>query len=127
MRRFLLIDDDDHEFMYVNFLFKDRFKNEFSLVHAANLTGALDYLSKKTVEMILLDDKLGDGLTSAESIPILQRKAFNVPMVVISKDITSKHLKDRVRLRTNIVVDKFDLKKALAAGVFDVPIAARAL
>lgn len=119
MRRFLLIDDDKHEFMYVKFLFKDRFKNGFSLGYAQNLNAASDYLSKTGVDTILLDDKLGGGLTSADTIPMLQRKAFNVPIIVLSKDISGQHLKDRLRLGTNKVIDKFDLKSQLARGVFD--------
>lgn len=119
MKRFLLIDDDKIEFMYVKFLFKDRFKNGFTLGYAKSLNEAQDYLSHKGVDTILLDDKLGGGLTSADTIPILQRKAFNVPIIVISKDINGRHLKDRMRLGVNKVIDKFELKTQLARGVFD--------
>ena len=119
MKRYLLIDDDQHEFMYVKFLFKDRYKDGFTLGYARNLEEAESYLSKTGVDMILLDDKLGNGLTSAETIPMLQKKAFNVPIIIISKDVNGRHLKDRARLGMNKVVDKFQLRDELAKGVFD--------
>lgn len=119
MRRILLVDDDKHEFMYVNFLLKDRYKDGFSLDYAENIQSAHDLLSTKGVDVILLDDKLSSGMTSTDTIPLIQRKAFNVPIIIISKDISAKHLKDRVRLGMNKVVDKFQLKKELANGLLD--------
>jgi len=119
MRRILLVDDDKHEFMYVNFLLKDRYKDGFSLDYAANIQDARALLSKKGVDVILLDDKLSGGQTSSDTIPLLQQKAFNVPIIIISKDISARHLKDRVKLRMNKVVDKFELKKELAKGLLD--------
>jgi len=119
MKRILLIDDEQQEFMLVNFLLKDIYKEKFSLNYAATITEAQDYLSKKGVDVILLDDKLARGLTSADTIPLLQQKAFNVPIIIISNDISGRHLRDRVRLGTNKVVDKFDLKKELANGLLE--------
>jgi CheY-like chemotaxis protein len=119
MRRFLLVDDEKHEFMFVNFLLKDRFRDDFSLGYAQNIADAQSYLSEQPVDLILLDDRLGRGMTSADSIPQLQKRAFNVPIVVISKDINSNHLKDRIRLGINKVVDKFQFKSALANGLLD--------
>lgn len=119
MKRFLLIDDDRYEYMFVKFLLKDRYQDDFHLGYAANVDEAKTYLSKTGVDVILLDDKLGNGTTSAESIPQIERKAFNVPIVVISKNINSKHLKDRMRLGLNKVVDKFKFKNELAKGLLD--------
>ena len=119
MRRILLVDDDKHEFMYVNFLLKDRYKDGFQLDYAQDIQSAHDVLSAKGVDVILLDDKLSSGMTSTDSIPLIQKKAFNVPIVIISKDISARHLKDRVRLGTNKVIDKFKLKKELASGLLD--------
>jgi len=101
MKRILLIDDEQQEFMLVNFLLKDIYKEKFSLNYAATITEAQD------------------GLTSADTIPLLQQKAFNVPIIIISNDISGRHLRDRVRLGTNKVVDKFDLKKELANGLLE--------
>ena len=119
MRRFLLVDDDKYEYMFVKFLLKDRYREDFQLGYASSVREAQDYLSRERVDVILLDDKLGNGTTSVESIPQLERKAFNVPIVVISKDISGKHLKDRMRLGINKVIDKFKFKDALAAGLLD--------
>ncbi len=119
MKRFLLIDDDKNEVMYVKFLFRDRYEDNFTLDHVQTLNDAQSYLSTTGVDTILLDDKLGNGLTSVDTIPLLNKKAFNVPIIVISKDITAKHLRDRMRLGLNKVIDKFDLKAQLANGVFD--------
>lgn len=119
MRRFLLIDDDKHELMFVNFLLKDRYNSDFQLGYVQSIQDAQSYLSSNRVDTILLDDKLASGQTSADSIPLLQQIAFNVPIVVISKDIHGNHLKDRVRLGTNKVVGKFELKLELAGGLLD--------
>lgn len=119
MRRFLLVDDDEHEFMFVNFLLKDRFRDNFSLGYAKNVEEARTFLSKHGVDTILLDDRLAGGITSADSIPMLQKNAFHVPIIVITKDTNGRHLKDRVRLGTNVVVDKFEFKKELANGLLD--------
>ncbi len=119
MKRFLLIDDDQYEFMFVNFLLKDHYKDGFKLGYAKSVEEAHIYLSSNGVDLILLDDKLGNGLTSADTIPQLQKRAFNVPIVVISKDINGPHLKDRMRMGLNKVVDKFKLKNELAKGLLD--------
>ncbi|GHB03268.1 hypothetical protein GCM10009069_27450 [Algimonas arctica] len=119
MRRFLLVDDDEHEFMFVKFLLKDRYKNDFTLTYAQNIEEAQTHLAKEGVDVILLDDRLSRGLTSADSIPQLQKAAFNVPIIVISKDIDAKHLKDRRRLGITKVVDKFKLRDELANGLLD--------
>lgn len=119
MKRFLLVDDDEHEYMFVNFLLKDRYKNNYQLSHVSSVEEAQSYLSTQGVDTILLDDKLESGITSADSIPLLQKKAFNVPIVIISKDVNGKHLKDRIRLGVHKVVDKFKLKNELARGLLD--------
>lgn len=119
MKRILLVDDDKQEFMLVNFLLKDRYQESFRLDYAATIEEAHTCLSERRVDVILLDDKLASGMTSAQTIPLLQKKAFNVPIIIISKDINSRQLKDRVRLGMNKVVDKFDLKKELADGLLD--------
>lgn len=119
MRRFLLIDDDQYEYMFVKFLLKDRYQEDFQLGYASSVREAEEYLSHEGVDVILLDDKLGNGTTSIESIPKLERKAFNVPIIVISKDISSKHLRQRMQFGLNSVVDKFNFKNELANGLLD--------
>jgi response regulator of citrate/malate metabolism len=119
MRQFLLIDDDKYEFMFVNFLLKDHYGDGFKLGYASTVEEGKIYLSSNRVDVILLDDKLDNGLTSADTIPQLQKRAFNVPIIIISKDISGPHLKDRARLGLNKVVDKFKLKSALAGGLLD--------
>jgi CheY-like chemotaxis protein len=119
MKRFLLVDDDEHEYMFVNYLLKDRYKNNYKLVYAKNISEAQSHLACEGVDTILLDDKLGHGMTSADTIPLLKKKAFNVPIVIISKDVQGSHLKDRVRLGINKVIDKFKLKNELAQGLLD--------
>jgi len=119
MKRLLLIDDDKSEHMFVNFLLKDIYQQNFNLGYAANIEDAGRFLESKGVDFILLDDKLADGTLSSESIPQLQRKAFNVPIIIISKDTDSRHLKDRARLGLNKVVDKFKLRQALSSGLLD--------
>lgn len=119
MKRFLLVDDDQHEFMFVNFLLKDRYADDFTLGYAKNIADAKSHLAREGVDVILLDDRLERGMTSAESIPQLQKAAFNVPIIVISKDIGAKHLKDRRQMGINKVVDKFRFREELARGLLD--------
>ena len=119
MKRFLLVDDDEMEFTFVNFLLKDRYKDQFTLDYARSVEDAESLLAEKGVDMILLDDKLGRGMTSADTIPMLQRRAFNVPIIVISKDTSGTHLRDRARMGTNKIVDKFEFRKELENGLLD--------
>ncbi|MEM7727833.1 MAG: response regulator [Pseudomonadota bacterium] len=119
MKRFLLVDDDETEFMFVNFLLKDRYSEQYTLDYATNIEDAQSCLSEKGVDAILLDDKLGNGMTSADTIPILQGKAFNVPIIVISKDTSGTHLRDRARMGTNRIIDKFAFRDALEDGLLD--------
>lgn len=119
MKKFLLVDDDKSELMFVNFLLKDRYGDGYSLSFAQNISDAREHLSREGVDVILLDDRLSHGLTSVDTIPQLQKAAFNVPIIVISSDIDSKHLKDRRRLGITKVVDKFKLRVELANGLLD--------
>lgn len=119
MKHFLLIDDDEHEFIYVKYLFTQHFKEGFHLSYAKNLTEAINHLAQNTVDMILLDDKLGRGTNSTDTVPALQKKAPKVPLIIISKDINGKHLNVQNRLYEHKIVDKFELKAELANGVFD--------
>jgi len=119
MKRILLIDDDKHEHMFVNFLLQDFYKQAFKLSYASDIGDAKAVLGRERVDMILLDDKLADGTTSADSIPKLQKTAFNVPVIIISKNTEGRHLKDRLRNGSNRVINKFDLRKALASGLLE--------
>ena len=119
MKRFLLIDDDKHEHMLINYLLKDRYQDSYQLTYVRNVEEAQAHLSTKGVDTILLDDKLENGMTSADSIPLIQTTAFNVPIIIISKDVNGKHLKDRIRFGIHKVVDKFKFKNELARGLLD--------
>ncbi|WP_298916709.1 response regulator [uncultured Algimonas sp.] len=119
MRRFLLIDDDEHEFMFINFLLKDRYEDAFTLEYVSTIEDAESCLSRNGVDKILLDDKLGGGMTSADTIPKLQKCAFNVPIIVISKDTSGAHLQDRAKMGTNQIVDKFGFRSELENGLLD--------
>lgn len=119
MKNVLLIDDDHSEQMFVNFLLRDRYGDDFELTYCSTVEEAKDILFNKRIDVILLDDKLAHGMTSVETIPILRRAAFNVPVVIISKAIDSPHLRQVARLKLNAVVDKFHLMDALADGVLE--------
>ena len=119
MKKFLLIDDDESELVYVKFLLKDRYNDDFTLAYAKTLDEAQSYLASEDVDKILLDDNLGNGLTSAATIPLLQKNSGNVPIIIISKDIDGDHLKNQIHQKVNKVIDKFDLRAQLALGVFD--------
>lgn len=119
MKYILLIDDEEHEHVFVSFLLKDRYGSAFTLGHAKSMHQAQDYLSKNRVDVILLDDRLGNGQTSADSIPILRRSAFNVPVIVFSKDTGGAHLSERALRGPGRIVDKFDFRTALKNGLLD--------
>lgn len=119
MKQILLIDDDPLEYMYVSYLVKDRYGEGCKLGHVQDMTNAKEYLSNNRVDLILLDDRLEGGLTSVDTIPQLQRMAFNVPVIVISKNASSRHLETIAKLNGNAVIDKFELRKALSDGVLD--------
>ena len=119
MKNILLIDDDQSEKIFVNYLLRDRYGDSFKLSYCRTVETAKQILSTTRIDIILLDDKLDRGMTSAETIPILKRAAFNVPVVIISKDVNSLHLKQVTKFRQNKVVDKFHFQDALANGVLE--------
>lgn len=119
MKRILLIDDDKNEYLYFNFLLKDHYKDNYELSYAATIEDALVILSEQKINVILLDDRLSEGTTSNDTIPLLNRKAFNVPVVIVSKNTSSRHLETRMLMGTHKVADKFNLKSQIAAGLLD--------
>lgn len=119
MKHILLIDDEEDELVFIRFLLKDRYKDEFALFHADSIDAAQSLFLEHRIDVILLDDRLKGGLTSADTIPQLQRMAFNVPIIIVSKDIDGRHLKDRARLGKTPIVDKFKFRSELADGLLD--------
>lgn len=120
MKQLLLIDDQKEEVLFLNFLLKDHYgENNYKLNYAQDLKTAADILHSQKIDIILLDDKLSGGMSSADSIPILNQHAFNVPIVIITKNVESAHLKERRRLGTHKIADKFDLKSEIANGLLD--------
>ena len=119
MKCILLIDDEEHEHVFVSFLLKDRYGSAFTLGHAKSMDQAQKYLSENKVDVILLDDRLGNGQTSVDTIPILRRSAFNVPVIVLSKETGGTHLTERALRGPDRIVDKFDFRTALKNGLLD--------
>lgn len=119
MKRILLIDDEEAEGVLVNYLLKDRYKDDFTFHHVGNLDDARAHLLAQRVDVILLDDRLGGGQTALQTLPQLQLYAFNVPVIVISKNADSSHLREISRLKAHKVVDKFDLRKELETGLLE--------
>lgn len=119
MRRFLFVDDDKNEYLYASYVFNRVYGGEYSLDYAQSLNEAEAFLTENPVDAIILDDRLGDGLTSKDTIPVLEKKASKAPIFIVSTDVQARHLRDRIKSGLNKVIDKFDFKDYLASGAFE--------
>jgi len=114
----LLIDDDSMEFHLVQHMLKECLDEKFVLRYANTIPKAKAVLKMESVDVVLLDDKLNNGLTAEQTVPVLREATENVPLVVISSVIDAAYLKDKTILNVFDVVDKFPLQKKIQDGLF---------
>lgn len=119
MKRILLIDDEETEHILVKFLLEEKYGNDFDLKYASSVYEAKRYLVHEQIDVVLLDDKLEDGMTSRETLPMVQGKVPSVPIIIISKDTESPHLKEINALGQTKVVGKFRLRQELKNNLLE--------
>lgn len=117
MLNVLLIDDEELEYRLVKLIFRDVYKADHRLDYACTLDDAEQLLQQSDYDIILLDDKLSDGSTSVENVPVLKSLTKSTPLCIVSKSIDAAHLRDKKILDVYDVVDKFDLKDRLRQGL----------
>jgi DNA-binding NtrC family response regulator len=113
----LLIDDDETEYHLINRMMQDCYADAFLLRYAKSVEGAKTLLKSQAFDLVLLDDKLGHGITAKETVPTLRQVADNVPLIIISSAIDAAYLKDKTILDVYDVVDKFHLRDKIASGL----------
>lgn len=113
----LLIDDDETEYHLINRMMEDCYDKGFLLRYANSLERAKALLKDESFDVILLDDKLGQGVTAQETVPELKAITDNVPLIVISSIIDAHYLKNKTILDAYDIVDKFHLQDKIAHGL----------
>jgi len=117
MLNVLLIDDDEMEYVLIRRMLEDCYDRKFTLRYASSLEKGLSILKNKTLDVILLDDKLNAGRTSKDSVPAIRKAVENVPMIVISSNIDAAYLRDRTILDVYDIVDKYHLRQKIQEGL----------
>ena len=119
MINLLLIDDDESEFRLIQRMLKDCYDHPFILHHAHTLVEAIEFLKSYKIDLILLDDKLGNGLTAKKTVPILRAVSDVMPLVVISSIINAEHLTDKSHLDVYDIIDKYSLRERIRGGLLN--------
>lgn len=118
MLTILLIDDDPTEFHLIQGILKECLDEKFVLRYANTIPKAKGILNMESIDVVLLDDKLNNGLTAKQTVPVLREATEDVPLVVISSVIDAAYLKDKTILNVFDIVDKFHLQKKIQDGLF---------
>jgi DNA-binding NtrC family response regulator len=113
----LLIDDDETEYHLINRMMEDCYDKGFLLRYANSLDRAKTLLKDISFDVILLDDKLGRGVTAQETVPDLKAITNNVPLIIISSIVDAHYLRDKTILNVYDIVDKFHLQDKMAQGL----------
>jgi len=81
------------------------------------IKGGISVLKTQKIDLILLDDKMQDGLTAQQSVPQLREIADDISMILISSSINADYLKDKTILDVYDIVDKFHLRSRIREGL----------
>ena len=117
MLNILLIDDDETEFRLIQRMLKDCYEGPFLLRYADSVDKGITILKSQKVDMILLDDKLGNGRTAQQSVPALREVTEDIPFIVISSAIDAKYLQDKAILDVYDIIDKYHLRARIREGL----------
>lgn len=118
MLNILLIDDDPVEHKLIQRMLKDCYDNPYVLRYADSVDKGIAILKSQQIDLILLDDKLKNGLTAQQSVPQLREHSNNIAMILISSSIKAAHLRDKAILDVYDIVDKFHLRSRIREGLF---------
>jgi len=113
----LLIDDNPIEFHLIDRMLKEEFKEEYILRYASSLDKAKSVLKTQSPDVILIDFNFGRDLFALGFVAALKAIDSKVPMILISNEVNAGYLTDKVLLNVYDIVDKFQLRKRIAAGL----------
>jgi len=113
----LLIDDDPVEHKLIQRMLKDCYDKPYVLRYANTVEKGISVLKTQKIDLILLDDKMQDGLTAQQSVPQLREIADDISMILISSSINADYLKDKTILDVYDIVDKFHLRSRIREGL----------
>lgn len=117
MLNILLIDDDEVEFRLIRRMLEDCYDGPFLLRYANTVEKGINILKSQGIDVILLDDKLGNGRTAPQSVPALRAVTQNIPFILISSAIDAAYLKDKTILDVYDIIDKYNLRQRIRDGL----------
>ncbi len=117
MLNILLIDDDPVEHKLIQRMLKDCYTQPYLLRYADTVDKGIAIMKTQQIDLILLDDKLKNGLTAEQSVPRLREFSNNIAMILISSSINAAHLRDKAILDVYDIVDKFHLRSRIREGL----------
>jgi len=117
MHTILLIDDDIMEFRLLKNMLQDCFDEPFTLKYANTLAEGIELFETLKVDILLLDDKLNNGLTAIDSVPALKQVSEKIPFIIISNTIDAAYLQNKSTLDVYDIVDKYHLRSKIKNGL----------
>ncbi len=120
MLNILLIDDDSVELRLIDNMLRECYKEPYVLRYAETIEGAMSVLKTQKIDVVLLDNKLDNGVTAKDTVPMIKKLTDDVPLILISSDINFDYLKDKTILDVYDVVDKFHLRKRINSGLLSI-------
>lgn len=109
MKNFLLIDDDVLEYELMENLLSSIYADDYRLVFMETVKEAIGTLVSKPYDMIFLDNRLTNSITSQFTVPFVKLYARDTPLVIISNYIDVPYLASPDILGVDDIVDKKDL------------------
>lgn len=105
--KIMLIDDDPAEEMIFRAQMKKVVNYDIEMLYAAGIENAVDMFRKGvSVDMVLLDNRLGPGEDFRESAPRLRQSGYIGPIGVISSSLTDPYFQSFQEYGADFRIDK---------------------
>ncbi|EDQ31937.1 Response regulator of citrate/malate metabolism [Hoeflea phototrophica DFL-43] len=86
----LVIEDDETDYDIVRRNFSKVAGHAFEIFHCVNVEDAIDLLSKKSIDLVLLDNHLGPEIDIRASLPRLRKAGYTNPIGILSSDVENE-------------------------------------
>ena len=113
----LLVDDDPKENGQITRIFKALTPEFFQIDFVTKCSEAVKRVHTKRYNLVLLDDRLSQKISAKFTVPMIKTTDPNVPIAVISNDISSDHLQSTKALGVDHIVDKANMVEFLRSQI----------
>lgn len=119
MLNVLLIDDDNLEHEFMERLLRDTYKKPYALNYVTTFDAGVDVLKSQKMDVIFLDDNLGQGFDAKNNSRKLQTLSEGTPIIVISNFVDIDHLASSAFLNVYAVIEKNELTEKVERGLLE--------